>query len=35
MRIVRFSDGDNPRYGALDESSENIVALRNDPLFAP
>lgn len=34
MRIVRFSLDDVIRYGALDEASENIVALRGDPLFA-
>lgn len=33
MRIVRFSDGDSPRYGALEEGSTRIVVLKGDPLF--
>lgn len=35
MRIVRFSDGDTPRYGALDNDSTRIVVLKGDPLFNP
>ncbi len=35
MRIVRFSDGDSPRYGALEEGSTRIVVLKGDPLFNP
>ncbi|QPK81779.1 fumarylacetoacetate hydrolase family protein [Schaalia sp. ZJ405] len=35
MRIVRFSDGDTPRYGALDDDSNRIVVLKGDPLFNP
>lgn len=35
MRIVRFSDGTNPRYGALDDGSDRIVVLKGDPLFSP
>lgn len=34
MRIVRFSAGDLPMYGALEEGSTQIVGLRGDPLFA-
>lgn len=33
MRIVRFSDGHSPRYGALEEGSTRIVVLKGDPLF--
>lgn len=33
MRIVRFSDGESPRYGALEEGSSRIVVLKGDPLF--
>ncbi len=35
MRIVRFSDGDSPHYGVLDDGSTRVVVLKNDPLFAP
>ncbi|MDC4232765.1 fumarylacetoacetate hydrolase family protein [Actinomyces sp. B33] len=35
MRIVRFSDGDSPRYGVLEDDSTRIVVLKGDPLFAP
>ncbi len=34
MRIVRFSDGESPRYGALEEGSSRIVVLKGDPLFS-
>lgn len=34
MRIVRFSVGDNPRYGILEEDSTRIYVLRGDPLFS-
>lgn len=33
MRIVRFSDGDSPAYGAMEEGSSRIVVLKGDPLF--
>lgn len=33
MRIVRFSDGDSPAYGALEDGSTRIVVLKGDPLF--
>ncbi|WP_026460083.1 fumarylacetoacetate hydrolase family protein [Schaalia suimastitidis] len=35
MRIVRFSDGDSPAYGALEDGSNRIVVLKGDPLFNP
>lgn len=35
MRIVRFSDGSSPAYGALEEGSTRIVVLKGDPLFSP
>lgn len=35
MKIVRFSDGDSPRYGALEDGSTRIVVLKGDPLFNP
>lgn len=35
MRIVRFSDGDSPRYGALEDDSTRVVVLKGDPLFSP
>lgn len=35
MRIVRFSDGDSPRYGTLEDNSKRIVVLKGDPLFNP
>lgn len=34
MRIVRFSDGNNPRYGMMKEDSTRIFVLRGDPLFS-
>lgn len=33
MRIVRFTTGGAPQYGALEEESTRIVALKGDPLF--
>ncbi|QWW19091.1 fumarylacetoacetate hydrolase family protein [Schaalia sp. 19OD2882] len=35
MRIVRFSDGGSPLYGALEDDSARIVGLKGDPLFSP
>ncbi len=35
MRILRFSAGDAPQYGALEEGSTKIVVLKGDPLFQP
>lgn len=35
MRIVRFSDGDNPKYGVVKDDSDRIFVLRGDPLFSP
>lgn len=34
MRIVRFSDGHNPKYGMMKEDSTRIFVLRGDPLFS-
>ncbi|WP_407921570.1 fumarylacetoacetate hydrolase family protein [Actinomyces polynesiensis] len=33
--MVRFSDGDSPRYGALEDDSTRVVVLKGDPLFSP
>lgn len=33
MRIARFSAGENPQYGILDEETEELVVLTGDPLF--
>lgn len=33
MRIVRFTTGGAPQYGALEEESTRIVVLKGDPLF--
>lgn len=35
MRIVRFSDGDHPKYGVVKDDSTRIFVLRGDPLFSP
>ncbi len=35
MRIIRFSDGDSPKYGFLKDGSTRIFVLRGDPLFSP
>ena len=34
MRIVRFSDGSQPKYGLLKDDSTRIFVLRGDPLFS-
>ncbi|WP_341358608.1 fumarylacetoacetate hydrolase family protein [Georgenia sp. M64] len=34
MRIARFTTGEDPRYGILDEDSHELVVLRSDPIFA-
>ncbi|RPF25673.1 fumarylacetoacetate hydrolase family protein [Georgenia muralis] len=34
MRIARFTTGEDPRYGILDEDSDELVVLRSDPIFA-
>lgn len=34
MRIVRFSDGNNPRYGLVKDDSSRIFGLKGDPLFS-
>ena len=33
MRIARFTAGENPQYGVLDEEADELVALRGDPLY--
>ncbi|HLS49258.1 MAG TPA: fumarylacetoacetate hydrolase family protein [Actinomycetaceae bacterium] len=33
MRIARFSAGDSPQYGILDEDTNELVVLTGDPLF--
>ena len=35
MRIVRFSEGDLPKYGVLEDDSTRIVVLKGDPMYAP
>lgn len=35
MRIVRFSAGENPQYGVIEDGSDDIVAISGDPLFTP
>lgn len=35
MRIVRFSDGNSPKFGLLKDDSTRIFVLRGDPLFSP
>ncbi|MGO1560589.1 Fumarylacetoacetate hydrolase family protein [Actinomycetales bacterium JB111] len=34
MRIARFVTDDNPRYGILDEETDELIVLKNDPIFA-
>ncbi len=33
MRIVRFSDGDSPKFGLLKDDSTRVFVLRGDPMF--
>jgi len=35
MRIARFTTGDNPRYGILEDGSTDLVVLKGDPLYMP
>jgi len=35
MRIARFTTGDNPRYGILEDGATDLVVLKGDPLFMP
>ena len=35
MRIARFTTGDSPRYGILEDGSTDLVVLKGDPLFHP
>ena len=34
MKVARFSRGEDPAYGILDEESDELVVLRGDPMFA-
>lgn len=34
MRIVRFSDGDSPRFGLIEDESTRVFVLRGDPMFS-
>ncbi len=33
MRIVRFSTGENPAYGVLEDSGRVIAEIVGDPLY--
>ncbi|GAA4287330.1 fumarylacetoacetate hydrolase family protein [Georgenia daeguensis] len=33
MRIARFTTGENPHYGILDEETDELVVLRGDPIY--
>ncbi|MFD1504634.1 DUF2437 domain-containing protein [Georgenia yuyongxinii] len=33
MRIARFTTGDNPRYGILDEETDELIVLKDDPIY--
>ena len=35
MRIARFTTGDSPRYGILEDGSTDLVVINGDPLFTP
>lgn len=35
MRIARFTTGDSPRYGILEDGSTDLVVIKGDPLFTP
>lgn len=35
MRIVRFTTGESPQYGVLEDGSDDIVAISGDPLYTP
>src|SRR5690625_943470 len=35
MRIARFTTGDSPQYGILEDGSTDLVVLKGDPLFQP
>lgn len=35
MRIARFTTGDDPRYGLLEEGSDEIQVIVGDPLYTP
>jgi 2-keto-4-pentenoate hydratase/2-oxohepta-3-ene-1,7-dioic acid hydratase in catechol pathway len=33
MRIARFTTGENPHYGILDEETDELIVLRGDPIY--
>lgn len=33
MRIARFTAGENPHYGILDEETDELVVLKGDPIY--
>ncbi|MFH5823959.1 fumarylacetoacetate hydrolase family protein [Georgenia sp. AZ-5] len=33
MRIARFTTGENPHYGVLDEETDELVVLKGDPIY--
>ncbi|MEE6282848.1 fumarylacetoacetate hydrolase family protein [Georgenia sunbinii] len=35
MRIARFTTGDSPKYGILEDGSTDLVVINGDPLFTP
>ena len=35
MRIARFTTGDDPRYGLLEDGSDELVVIVGDPLYTP
>ncbi|MEE6272989.1 fumarylacetoacetate hydrolase family protein [Georgenia wangjunii] len=35
MRIARFTTGENPQYGILEDGSTDLVVLGGDPIYAP
>lgn len=35
MRIARFTTGDDPRYGLLEEGSDELQVIVGDPLYTP
>jgi 2-keto-4-pentenoate hydratase/2-oxohepta-3-ene-1,7-dioic acid hydratase in catechol pathway len=35
MRIARFTTGDDPRYGLLEDGSDELLVIVGDPLYTP
>ncbi len=35
MRIARFTTGENPQYGVLEDGSTDLVVLGGDPIYSP